>query len=110
MIKIKDDPAPRVNQPEFHQRPRPHPLPLPHPHPQPHPQPQCRQLPGTILRIFIPAGAVINLLNLIEIASPSGICLIVRLPFLGGDLGGMDVNSLVNAVQSAGGRVEFAQQ
>lgn len=32
----------------------------------------CPQLPGTILRIKIPAGAVINLLNLIEITSPSG--------------------------------------
>jgi hypothetical protein len=44
----------------------------------------CPQLPGTIARFFIPHGAVINLLNLIEISSPGGICLIVRLPFLGG--------------------------
>jgi len=44
----------------------------------------CPQLPGTIAKFFIPDGAVINLLNLIEISSPSGICLIVRLPFLGG--------------------------
>lgn len=66
----------------------------------------CPQLPGTILRINIPAGAVINLLNLIEIASPSGICLIVRIPALGGGLG---VNTLVNAIQQAGGTVEFQQ-
>jgi hypothetical protein len=46
--------------------------------------PKCGPLPGTLLRVAIPPGAVINLLNLIEIASPSGICLIVRLPFLGG--------------------------
>ena len=48
--------------------------------------PKCGPLPGTLLRVAIPPGAVINILNLIEIASPSGICLIVRLPFLGGIL------------------------
>jgi hypothetical protein len=69
----------------------------------------CPQLPGTILRIFIPAGAVINLLNLIEIDSPSGICLIVRLPFLGG--GNLNtIQSLIKAVQQAGGTAEFARQ
>jgi len=46
-------------------------------------RPKCGPLPGTLLRVFVPPGAVINLLNLIEVASPSGICLIVRLPFLG---------------------------
>jgi len=65
----------------------------------------CPQLPGTLLRIFIPAGAVINLLNLIEVTSPSGICIIVRVPFLGNNT----VNSLVSAVQNAGGRVEFVK-
>ena len=44
--------------------------------------PKCGPLPGTLLRAFVPPGAAINLLNLIEVASPSGICLIVRLPFL----------------------------
>ncbi len=63
----------------------------------------CPQLPGTLLRIFIPAGAVINLLNLIEIASPGGICLIVRLPILGGSLG---LGTLTNAVTQAGGTIE----
>jgi hypothetical protein len=71
--------------------------------------PQCGPLPGTILRIFIPAGAVVNLLNLIELNSPSGICLIVRLPFLGSGSGGTNVQSIINAVQSAGGRVEVSQ-
>lgn len=66
----------------------------------------CPQLPGTILRINIPAGAVINLLNFIEITSPSGICLIVRIPALGGGLG---LNSLVDAIKQAGGTVEFQQ-
>ena len=64
----------------------------------------CPQLPGTIIRINIPAGAVINLLNLIEVISPSGICLIVRLPILGGGLG---LNTIVKAIQDAGGTIEF---
>lgn len=46
---------------------------------------RCEQLGGTVLRINIPAGAEINILNLVELASPSGICLILRLPFLGGE-------------------------
>lgn len=47
----------------------------------------CRQLPGTIFRINIPAGATINVLNIVEFTSPTGICLILRLPFLGGECG-----------------------
>ena len=39
----------------------------------------CPQLPGTFFRIYIKPGFVINLLNIIEISSPAGICLIVRL-------------------------------
>lgn len=68
--------------------------------PKKHP---CPQKPGTLLRIFIPAGAAINLANLIEVASPSGICLIVRIPLLSKNL----VNSVVTAVKDAGGTVEF---
>lgn len=68
----------------------------------------CPQLPGTILRIFIPAGAVINLLNIIEITSPSGICLIIRIPLLGGGLTG-GLGSLVDAIQAAGGSVEVVK-
>ena len=72
--------------------------------------PACGPLPGTILRIFIPPGAVINLLNLIEFASPSGICLIIRLPFLGcGSGSALSVESIIDAVQTAGGTVEFSQ-
>ena len=72
----------------------------------------CPQLPGTILRIFIPAGAVINLLNLIEVASPSGICLVIRLPLLGG-LSGCGKNGLFNfidSVKQAGGTIEFVNE
>jgi hypothetical protein len=70
----------------------------------------CPQLPGTILRVFIPAGAVINFLNLIEFSSPGGICFIVRLPFLGGSVpggcGGNDIAGLMDSVRAAGGTVE----
>lgn len=79
------------------------------PKPKPKP-PQCPQLPGTLLRIFIPPGAVINLLNLFEVASPGGICFIIRLPFLGGgSSNAMSMESIVNAVNAAGGSVEFVQ-
>ncbi|MZP42731.1 hypothetical protein GTO89_06715 [Heliobacterium gestii] len=64
-------------------------------------------MPGTILRIFIPPGAVINLLNLIEVSSPGGICLIIRLPFLGSGSTNT-LQSLIQQVQAAGGTVEFA--
>lgn len=70
------------------------------------PSDDCPQLPGTVLRINIPAGAVINLLNIIELSSPGGVCLVIRLPLLGGAL---DLNSVVNAIQEAGGTVEFRQ-
>ena len=71
----------------------------------------CPQLPGTILRIFIPAGAEINLLNIIEVASPSGICIIVRLPFLCGDhKNGLGLLGLVNSIRNAGGTVEILQK
>ncbi|MZP29834.1 hypothetical protein GTO91_08955 [Heliobacterium undosum] len=63
-------------------------------------------MPGTILRIFIPPGAVINLLNLIEVTSPGGICLIIRLPFLGSGATST-MQSLIQQVQAAGGTVEF---
>lgn len=70
---------------------------------KPAPNP-CPQLPGTVLRIFIPAGAVINLLNLIELNSPSGICLIIRLPVLGG---GFNLGAIFNKIQEAGGSIEI---
>ncbi len=75
-----------------------------HHHPHPRPRPHCPHLPGTVLRISIPPGAVINLANLLEVVSPSGICLIVRIPCVGG---GLKLHSLVEAIQKAGGTVEF---
>ena len=76
-------------------------------HPRPPVTQPCPQLPGTLVRIFIPAGAVINLLNLIEITSPSGICLIVRIPALSG---GLSFSSIVNSVKAAGGTVEVISE
>ena len=63
----------------------------------------------SLVRIFIPAGAVINLLNLIEVSSPSGICLIVRLPVLAG-VGSSGLGALVNSIKQAGGTVEFVKE
>ena len=71
----------------------------------------CPQLPGTVLRIFIPAGAEINLLNILEVSSPSGICIIVRLPFLSCDhKNGSGLLNLVNSIRNAGGTVEVLQK
>lgn len=47
-----------------------------------HPRP-CPKLSGTVIRVFIPAGAVINFGNIMEVTSPSRTYLIVRLPILG---------------------------
>jgi hypothetical protein len=70
----------------------------------------CPQLPGTLLRIFIPAGAVVNLLNLIEVTTPSGICLIVRIPLLGDnnvkDNRTFSLSNIVSAIEELGGTVE----
>ncbi len=64
----------------------------------------CPQLPGTLLRIFIPAGTVINLLNLIEVTSPSGICLIIRIPLCGNN---SVLSTVIASIKDAGGSVEF---
>ncbi|HOL16893.1 MAG TPA: hypothetical protein PLY40_01260 [Bacillota bacterium] len=66
-----------------------------------HPCPQTR---GTLFRIFIPAGTVINLLNVLELTSPSGICLILRIPLLQDKHAA--VQALFDAVKQAGGTVE----
>lgn len=42
--------------------------------------------PGNIIHISIPARAEINILNLIELTSPTGISLDVRIPFLNNKL------------------------
>lgn len=60
----------------------------------------------TVLRINIPAGAVINLLNLIELSSPAGICLIVRVPLLGGCSHNGALAGIMSSIRQAGGTVE----
>ncbi|MBS4534902.1 hypothetical protein GOQ29_04640 [Clostridium sp. D2Q-14] len=40
----------------------------------------CKKLPGTILRIKIPAGTVIDILDLLEVTITTKICLILRIP------------------------------
>ncbi|MEW9121477.1 MAG: hypothetical protein AB2421_02115 [Thermotaleaceae bacterium] len=69
-------------------------------------QTDCPQLPGTVVRINIPAGAVINVLNIFEITTPSGICLIVRIPLLGGRV---SLGTLTDAIKKAGGTIEIQQ-
>jgi len=68
---------------------------------------ECPQKKGTLLRIFIPAGAEINLLDIFEISSPGGICIIIRLPFLEKICGKNNVAGIFDTVKRAGGRVEF---
>ncbi|AKL94215.1 hypothetical protein CACET_c07050 [Clostridium aceticum] len=68
---------------------------------------RCPQLPGTLIRINIPPGAVINLLNLIEITSPGGVCLILRIPILGGS---NLFSTLTAAIEQAGGKIEVVEE
>jgi hypothetical protein len=63
----------------------------------------CPQLPGTVLRVSIPPGATINLLNILELTSPGGICLIIRIPVLGG---GAKLGGIFDSIRDAGGRIE----
>lgn len=67
-------------------------------------------LAGNVLHISIPAGTEIELLNLFELTSPSGISLDARLPFLGGTLSpdtlSPEVFSIINSIRQAGGTVE----
>lgn len=68
---------------------------------------ECPKKKGTLIRIFIPAGAEINLLDIFEISSPGGICIIIRLPFLEKFCGRNDVAGIFDSIKRAGGRVEF---
>lgn len=69
----------------------------------------CPQLPGTLLRVFIPAGAVLNLLGLFELTSPSGICLVVRIPLFQNN-SGPNLNSIIDTIRQAGGTVEIVTE
>jgi hypothetical protein len=56
-----------------------------------------------IVKIFIPGGTVINLFNIIEFSSPSGISLKASLPFLGGDVKN-SIGSLVSKFTDLSGQ------
>ncbi|WP_205842094.1 hypothetical protein [Natranaerobius trueperi] len=83
-----------TNQENPHYRP---------PRPKP-PEEKCPKEPGTLIRIYIPAGAVIDL-GPLRISSPDGICLIVSIPFLG-KLTGLDVGEVMEQIQQAGGNIK----
>ncbi|KUG04936.1 hypothetical protein ASZ90_017674 [hydrocarbon metagenome] len=56
------------------------------------------------MKLFLPAGAELTLLGLIQVISPSGVCLFVRIPALGGNT---SLQNLIQQVQAAGGAVEL---
>lgn len=62
------------------------------------PDKECPREPGTIIRIFIPAGAAIEI-GPLRITSPDGICLVISLQ----DLENLD--QLIDLIQQAGGSV-----
>lgn len=67
----------------------------------------CKQKCGTVFRIYIPATAAINILNLVELASPTGICLILRLPIFGGECKpNCHHEQLFDQIRRVGGTVE----
>jgi hypothetical protein len=59
----------------------------------------CKPLPGTIFRLYLPPGTVINFLNLFELVSPTGICLIIRLPFLCDHKDQESLTTLIDSIQ-----------
>ena len=65
----------------------------------------CPKEPGTIIRVFIPAGAVVDL-GPLRISSPTGICLVISVPLLGDLLEGVNLANIVEWIQAAGGTVE----
>lgn len=78
-----------------------------HHRPEPRPNP-CEQK-GTIICVEIPPGAVIRLANLLEISSPRGISLVIRIPLFGGNCNTATMSSIVNSLRQAGASVEFKQ-
>ncbi|MDP4094619.1 MAG: hypothetical protein Q8920_14835 [Bacillota bacterium] len=71
---------------------------------------KCHAPGGTISRLYIPAGATFNYLNLIEVSSPSGVSLVVRIPFLGDSKGSayqnIDLSDVLKMFRTAGVSVE----
>jgi hypothetical protein len=68
------------------------------------------QLPGTILSFYVPVGAAVTFANLMELTTPSGICIALRLPFLSSLVPsgtGLSLISLLNTLKAAGGSIEL---
>ncbi|KAB3529834.1 hypothetical protein [Alkaliphilus serpentinus] len=72
------------------------------------PPTSCPTLPGTLIKINVPAGAVINLFNIIELVSPSGICLIIRIPTQTNNA--TVLSTIVDGIKASGGTIEFLTQ
>ncbi|MCT8978062.1 hypothetical protein N4T77_15840 [Clostridium sp. CX1] len=68
----------------------------------------CEQR-GTLICIEIPPGTIIRLANLLEISSPRGISLVIRIPLLGGNSSSAALDSIVNSLKQAGGTIEFVK-
>lgn len=84
--------------------------PQPQPQPQPYPQPDpCPGKKGTIIRIFIAPGTTISLFGLLEVTSPSGICLLVNIPLLAGGDEKFDLGGILDSLKKAGCKVEFVE-
>lgn len=73
------------------------------------------QQTGTLLQVHLPAGSLLNLGNLLEVATPEEICLLVRIPALDSAAlanwleairasGG--AQNILDAIRQAGGTVE----
>ncbi|MCX8130951.1 MAG: hypothetical protein N3I35_12745 [Clostridia bacterium] len=66
---------------------------------------------GSVLHISLPAGTEVELLNIIELISPSGVSLEARLPFIEGGgfskLVSSELSKIINSIQEAGGTVEM---
>lgn len=69
----------------------------------------CKPQKGTIIRIAIAPGTTISLFGLFELTSPSGICLLVNLPFLARRCG-RDSESLLDALRNSGCKVEYVNE
>lgn len=61
--------------------------------------------PGTIVQVNIPAGLSVNIGALLELSSPSGICLIVKSPLLEAN-NNFNLATVIESLKKAGITVE----
>ncbi|MGI5839945.1 MAG: hypothetical protein ACOX8W_09830 [bacterium] len=69
----------------------------------PPPNGSCRQQPGVLLRVTVPAGAVVKMADNAEMSAPGGINLLLRLPSLGDSSA---FSPLIAAIRQVGGTIE----